>query len=218
VVGSGAVGCAPEGPKYEPKTVSDVKANLPPVPTLPTSPIKEGDAYTVWGASYYLRSRVHHEQVGGRDLKLTGFITKTNLAEAPKCAIHATGKEDPQDCHAPIPAFWLADKPDAPESESIKVMGWASNFAQIFDAVNTYKRLRGKPPKKPLTDNFWGMPIPNPLPGPGAKVTISGNYATTFTRASSGTEADPMMGLMTYAEMTYQQPPTEVATLPGLRP
>lgn len=215
-------GCADKGEPYQPKTPpAGVKANLPSVPSVPKHPIKEGDAYTVWGASYSLRSRVHHDEVAGRDIKVTGYITATNLAEAPKCAIHATGKQDPEGCEAPIPTFWIADRKDAPKEESIKVLGWASNFAQLYDAVNEYRKRRARRSKtepEPLQDNFWGVKIPYPLPGPGAKVTVSGNYSTTFTRATSGTEADPIMGILTYDDIQYHEEPAEIATLPGMRP
>jgi hypothetical protein len=217
-----ASGCGGEKVPYVPKaSPAGVKADLPSVPDVPKDPIKEGDAYTVWGASYHLRSRVHHNDVAGHDLKITGYITKTNLAEAPKCAIHETGKQDPEGCEAPIPAFWIADAKDAKEEDSIKVLGWASNYAQIYDAVKEYKKRRGRKSKKepePLTDNFWGVKIPDPLPVPGVKVTVTGNYSTAFTRATSGTEADPFMGLLTYDSLVYAEPPTELATLPGMKP
>jgi hypothetical protein len=216
-----AVGCGDEGEPYQPKQPPQgVKATLPPVPNVTKNPMKDGEAYTVWGASYSLRSRVHHNDVAGKDLKVTGYIVATNLAEAPKCAVHATGKEDPPDCQAPIPTFWLADSKDAKPQDSIKVLGWASNFAQLYDAVNEYRkrRARKKTDAEPLQDNFWGVKIPFPLPGPGAKVTVTGNYSTAFTRATSGTEADPIMGILTYDGIEYLEEPPELATLPGMRP
>lgn len=221
LLGAAALGCGDEGEPYQPKQPPPgVKANLPPVPNVTKSPMKDGEAYTVWGASYSLRSRVHHADVAGKDLKVTGYIVATNLAEAPKCAVHATGKEDPPDCQAPIPTFWLADSKDAKPEDSIKVLGWASNFAQLYDAVNEYRkrRARKKTDAEPLQDNFWGVKIPFPIPGPGAKVTVSGNYSTAFTRATSGTEADPIMGILTYDGIEYLEEPPELATLPGMRP
>lgn len=217
-----ASGCGGEKVQYQPKaSPQGVKADLPAIPEVPKDPVKDGDAYTVWGASYHLRSRVHNSDVSGRDIKITGYITKTNLAEAPKCAIHPTGKQDPEGCEPPIPAFWIADKPDAKEEDSIKVLGWASNYAQIFDAVKEYRKRRSSRRNKepePLMDNFWGVKIPDPLPVAGAKVTVSGNYSTAFTRATSGTEADPIMGLLTYDGITYLETPEELATLPGIKP
>jgi hypothetical protein len=218
--GAGLMGCGDEGEPYQPLVPpSGVKANLPSVPDVPKKPIKEGEAFTVWGASYSLRSRVHHNDVAGRDLKITGYITATNLADAPKCAIHATGKQDPEGCEAPIPTFWLADTKDAPKEESLRVLGWASNYAQLYDAVNDYrKRRKSKKEMEPLQDAFWGVKIPYPLPGPGAKVTVTGNYSTAFTKATSGTVADPIMGVLTYDDIVYAEEPAELSTLPGMKP
>jgi hypothetical protein len=216
-----ALGCGDAGEPYQPKAPpAGVKATMPSVPSVPNLPLKDGDAYTVWGASYHLRSRVHHTDVSGRDLKIAGYIIATNLAEAPKCAIHPTGKQDPEGCEAPIPAFWLADAKDGKLEDSIKVLGWASNFAQLHDAVMDYRKRRAskKTDQEPLQDNFWGVKIPYPLPGVGAKVVVSGNYSTTFTRATSGTESDPIMGVLTYDEIEYKEEPPELATLPGLKP
>ena len=42
-----------------------------------------------------------------------------------------------------MPAFWVGDSKYAPEADCIKVMGWASNFAQIFDAIDEF--YKGKP-------------------------------------------------------------------------
>lgn len=222
LAGAGLLGCRDEGEPYKPMVPPPgVKASLPSVPEVPKNPIKDGDAFTVWGATYYLRSRVHHNDVAGRDIKLTGYIVATNLAEAPKCSIHATGKQDPEGCEAPIPTFWLADTKDAKKEDSIRVLGWASNFAQLYDAVNEYRKRRSSKKKKefePLQDAFWGVKLPYPLPNVGAKVTVSGNYSTTFTRATSGTVADPLMGIMTYDDVQYQEEPAELATLPGMRP
>lgn len=220
ICGAVLVGCGDEGEPYQPLVPpTGVKANLPSVPPVPKNPIKEGEAYTVWGVSYHLRSRVHHNDVAGRDLKVTGYITATNLADAPKCAIHATGKQDPEGCEAPIPTFWLADSKDAPKDQSLRVLGWASNYAQLYDAVNDYrKRRRSKKEAEPLQDAFWGVKIPYPLPGPGAKVTVTGNYSTAFTRATSGTVADPIMGVLTYDDIEYHEEPAELATLPGMKP
>jgi hypothetical protein len=207
--------CGGDEVKYEPKPPhAGSKAALPPVPNIPKKPVKVGDAYTVSGASYYLRSRVHRKDVAGKKLSITGYITKTNLADAPACAVHKGGKADPEDCKPPVPMFWIGDSKDAPESESIKVMGWASNFAQIYDAIDEFDK--GKENAEHL-DSFWGVKTPNPLPAPGAKVTVTGTYSTTFTQASAGTEADPYQGILTYIEMTQLEPAAELATLPGVK-
>jgi hypothetical protein len=215
--------CGGEEVKYEPKPAyTGDKANLPAVPNVPQNPIKVGDAYTTWGASYHLRSRVYNATIAGKDIKLTGYIVKTNLPDAPECAVHETGKADPEDCKAEIPTFWIADSPTAELKDSIKVMGWASNYAQIYDAIKEFKkREKVKPnpdkPEEPVMDGFWGVAIPNPLPVKGAKVTVKGEYKTTFTKATSGAVADPVMGVLTYDSLEYLEKPTEKATLPGMK-
>jgi hypothetical protein len=210
-------GCGPEKPKYEPvPAVSGISATLPPVPTVPDKPIKDGDAYTVWGASYSMRNRVHEKDVVDQKISIVGYITKTNLADAPECAVHKTGKGDPENCRPPIPTFWIADSKDAPDHEMMKVMGWASNFANIYSAIEEFDKA--KPDEKPeVNDNTWGVAIPNPLPVKGAKVKITGTYSTSFTQASSGIVADPIMGIMTYKEMEYLEKTEELAILPGMK-
>ncbi len=214
VLSLSVAGCGESEAKYEPKPApSGVQANLPAVPNVPQKPIKQGDAYTVWGASYSLRSRVRRKEVAGKKLKITGYIAKTNLPEAPECAVHKGGKADPEGCRPPTPAFWLCETKDAKPSDCIKVMGWASNFAQLYDAIEEYD---GKEDAEPHMDTFWGIKIPNPIPNKGAKVTVKGDYSTTFTRASTGAEADPIMGLLTLEDITYHEKPPEPATLPGM--
>ena len=94
-----ALGCGPEEEPYKPKpAVSGKKASLPGVPTLPQKVKKQGDAYTVWGVTHDLRSRVHNESVNGKKLTIIGYIVKTNYKDAPACAVHKTGKVDLFDC------------------------------------------------------------------------------------------------------------------------
>jgi hypothetical protein len=215
-----SAGCGSEEIPYQPRQApSGVKASLPPVPNVPQKPVKAGDAYTIWGASYYLRSRVHQKEVAGQNIKLTGYITKTNLPDAPECAVHETGKADPEGCNAPVPAFWIADTKDADVKDSIKVMGWASNFAQLYDAIEAQEKNKNKDKKdvEPQMDAFWGVKIPDPLPVKGMKVTVKGTYGTTFTRSTAGAEADPIMGIMTYEELEVLEATEEKATLPGMK-
>lgn len=209
----GVVGCGQDEVKYEPRPAfSGTKASLPPAANLPKRPLKNGDAWTVWGASYSLRSRVHRKDVVNKRITIQGYITKTNLGDAPACAVHKGGKADPEGCNAPVPTFWIGDTKDASEADSIRVMGWASNFAQIFDAIDEFDK--GKENAEHL-DSFWGVKVPNPLPAVGAKVSVTGSYSSTFSKASSGAEADPFMGVLDYQEMTVQEEAPELATLPG---
>src|SRR5882672_4767580 len=209
--------CTPSEEPYKPQPAySGRKANLPGVPTMPSKPIKVGDAYTIYGASHHLKSRVHNPDVNGKDINITGYIVKTNLGEAPACAVHKTGKGDKDDCKAPIPAFWIADE-KGDDKNTIKVMGWASNFAQIYDAVQKYSAPKGAKEVEPVKDEFWAVDVPNPIPNVGAKVSINGNFGVSFTKATSSVETDPSHGILTYAKLTYVEPPPEPGTLPGMK-
>ena len=214
LVGTLGAGCTqPDEPYKAIPAYSGRKAALPAVPTLPSKPIKQGDSYTVYGAQHHLRSRVHAPDVANKDISIIGYIVKTNLPDAPECAVHKTGKGDKDDCKAPIPAFCIADE-KGDEKNAIKVMGWASNFANIFDAVEKYEK---KDNKDVVKDEFWSVELPNPLPNVSAKVIVSGNYGVGFSKATTGMETDPLRGLITYAKMTYVEPPAEPGRLPFMK-
>jgi hypothetical protein len=193
------------------------KAALPAVPTLPNKPVKVGDAYSVAGVQHHLRSRVHTTEVNGKELTIAGYIVKTNLPDAPACAVHKTGKGDKEDCKPPIPAFWIADE-KGDQKNAIKVMGWASNFAQVYDGIEKYSaKPVGDKPVETVKDEFWGQDIPNPIPNVGAKVTVTGTYGVSFTKATSGVETDPLHGVMAATAIKYVEPAPEPATLPGMK-
>lgn len=204
---------------YKPRPANSGKAaNLPPVPTLPKKPKKNGDAYTVWGLIHDFRSRIHSAKLLEQEsITVVGYITKTNLQDAPACAVHKTGKKDGAECdklQIPVPTLWIADDKNAPEAESIAVMGWAGNFADIFDAIQKYKQ----PKPKELVKNKWGSDVPNPIPNKDAKVKVVGKYGPSFTLASQGVEANPMTGIITYKTIEYIEPPPAPGTLPGVKP
>jgi len=205
--------------EYKPKPAYSGKAaSLPAVPTLPKKPKKIGDAYTVSGAIHDLRSRVQGPKLLAQEqISIVGYIIKTNLMDAPPCAVHKTGKADGKECEKnppPIPAFWIADDKSSPPNEAIAVMGFASNFAKLFDAIEKYKK---KDVKEPAKDDTWGAVIPNPIPNKDAKVKVTGKYSTSFTLASQGVEANPLTGIMTYKTLEYLEPPPVPGTLPGMK-
>jgi len=215
VLSTPLAGCSQSEEPYKPlPAYSGRKAQLPAVPTLPNKPIKVGDVYTIYGATHHLRSRVHNPEVNGKDITIAGYIVKTNLPDAPPCAVHKTGKGDKDDCKAPVPAFWIADE-KGDDKNAIKVMGWASNFAQIYDAIT--KSGKNKKAGEAVKDEFWAVDLPDPIPNVGAKVQISGNFAVSFTKATSGVETDPNHGILTYAKLTYVEPPPEPGVLPGMK-
>jgi tetratricopeptide (TPR) repeat protein len=206
-------------PLPRPRSPSDAAATpvrLPAVPDFPDRPRLDGDAFTVWGASYALRSRAHRRDVvregPERFIAITGYVTKTNLPDAPKCAVHRPGRADPPGCPRPLPTFWLGDTKDAPPSECIRVVGWASNYAQIFEAIRAFDR---QVPSQYI-DGFWGVSMPNPLPAVGEKVTVRGTYDTAFALAGSSRELDPEMGFLSFQSQKVLEPAAELGTLPGV--
>lgn len=219
VASTALAACGPEEAPYQAKpAVSGKKPNLPAVPTLPQKVKKQGDAFTVWGITHELRSRVHREDVDGKKVTVVGYIVKTNYNEVPKCAVHKTGKADPADCKAPVPTFSIADE-KGEAKDMIDVMGWASNPAQVFTLIEAIdKAAKGKEGEVKLTDEFWGTDLPNPVPNVGAKVKVTGTYGVTFTKATSGAAANPKYGIITAEKVEYLEPPPEKAYLPGMKP
>jgi hypothetical protein len=215
---AGLAGCGDEEQLYQAKPAfSGRKPNLPAVPTLPTKSKKQGDAYTIWGVTHDLRSRVHFEDVNQKKLSIVGYVVKTNYQEAPACAIHKTGKADPPDCKAPVPTFAIADE-KGETKDVIDVMGWASNFAQVYSLIEAIDRSpRGKEAEVKVADEFWGQDLPNPIPNVGAKVKVTGSYGVTFTKASGGAAANPKYGIMSAEKIEYLEPPPEKAYLPGMK-
>lgn len=187
------------------------KPNLPSPPTLSAAPIKVGDAYTVEGASHHLRSRMHDKEVTKSPIAITGYIVEENISTAPACAIHKSGKADPEDCKSEIPSFWIADEKGAgPDKARIRVLGWAKNFATVYDAMEKYKNLKEPPTEKQVVkDEIWNVDVPFPLPAKGAKVKVTGQYGFTFTKASSGLVSDPVNGVITFEKYEVLEPAPE---------
>jgi hypothetical protein len=213
------LGCGGDEQPYVPKpVVSGSKPSLPAVPTLPTKAKKQGDAYTIWGVTHDLRSRVHVDDVLNKKISIVGYVVKTNYADVPKCAVHKTGKGDPADCKSPIPTFSIADD-KAETKDMIDVMGWASNFAQLFTLIEALdKAAKGKEADVKLKDEFWANDIPNPIPNIGAKVKVTGTYGITFTKATGGAASNPKYGIMTVEKIEYLEPSTAPKVyLPGMK-
>lgn len=219
LVSSGLAGCGGEERKYEPKPAhSGKKASLPAVPTLPQKNKKDGDAYTVWGVTHDLRSRVHNASVDGKRITIVGYIVKVNYDDAPECAIHKVGKGDEPDCKAPVPSFSIADSKDEKE-DMIDVMGWASNFAQLFSLIEEIEKApKGEELDLEVMDGFFAQKLPVPIPNVGAKVKVTGTYGTTFTKVTGGAAANPKYGIMNAEIIEYLEMPTEAVNLKTMKP
>ncbi len=229
---SSLAGCGAEDKGYAPKPAySGKKAGLPTVPALPNKSKKEGDAFTVWGAMHDLRSEVHGKDFDGKETSIVGYIVKTNYEAGcadekkqgeseepcvPKCAIHKMGKEDPDGCIAPIPAFWIAEHNDEKEYrlKAIPVKGWASNFAAVYSMVD---EIDSKDEKAEITDTFLQIKLPNPLPAAGAKVKVTGAYGITAATSSRGSESNPRTGIFKMTKLEYIEPPQKRVVLPGMK-
>ncbi|MBL8607336.1 MAG: hypothetical protein JNL38_08450 [Myxococcales bacterium] len=207
----------PDDEAYTPRAAwSGKKPTLPPVPALPSRPARIGADYTVYGAVHALHSRIEEREVTSRPIVVVGYIADTNLARAPKCALHPAGKRSPDGCVTEIPAFVLADEraPDA-AAPRIRALGWASNFPQVFEASQRYKGLKA-PPAKLYEDPIWAVGVPFPLPAPGAKVRVRGTYGFSFTKSSTGITTDPDGGILTVESVETLEPAPEPAKLgPG---
>ncbi len=201
--------CSSDDP-YQPTPASSGRApQLPDVPTILQAPVKVGDAFTVFGATHALRSRFGSAEVTRGDIAIIGYVVDENMKTAPACAIHKTGKADPEGCAAPpIPTFVIADAKDA--TTGIKVMGWARNYAILFDANALY--AKGKP-AQPLIDDVIQVEVPYPLPAVGAKVKVTGTLSFAFTRLSTGMVTDPQNGILTYHRMEVLEPAPKPAKL-----
>lgn len=185
------------------------KPSLPAPPTLTNAPVKVGDAYTIAGASHHLRSRIHDKEVTKSSITIQGYIVEENISDAPACAVHKTGKADPEDCKSEIPSFWIADEKGAGKDKPrIRVLGWAKNFASVWEAMEKYKNLKEvkDPAKDMYKDEIWNVDVPFPLPAVGAKVKVTGKYGFTFSKASTGLVSDPINGVMTYEKMDVVEP------------
>ena len=204
------LGCGNSDEPYKPAPAwSGRKASLPPVPQLPSNPVKVGEAYTVHGAIHHLHSRIHEKDVTSKPITIQGYIVEENITDAPKCAVHKTGKKDSDDCQAEIPSFWIADEKDG--KKKIRVLGFAKNFATVYDAMEKYKNLK-EPPKEPFKDDMWSVDVPFPLPSVGAKVKVTGKYGFTFSKSSTGMVSDPASGVITYEKLETVEPAAQTVS------
>jgi hypothetical protein len=205
-----ASACGGDDNPYKPQPAwSGKKANLPAPQTPPSTPIKAGDSYTVYGAIHQLRSLLHSKEVTANPVTITGYVIDSNLGRAPECAIHKTGKADPDKCNPEVPSFWISDtKGDTKDSKNpkIRVVGWARNFAVICDAMKAYNKLKpGEQPKEAVKDDILNVDEPNPLPSVGAKVKITGAYNVSKTVVSDMV-SEPLGGVMAMQKMDTVEP------------
>jgi hypothetical protein len=148
--------------KVQVEKLPEVKASLPPVPTIPPAPypVQYSDqSYSVYGLRRALRRTINTE------LNVTAYIAKVFVPpECPpkeKCALPAA------------PHIWLADsKTEADSSKLVIVAGYAENQKAIDDAIKEAK----KPKKAAAAPEDTGL-LPIPIDFyPGAKIKLKGRF------------------------------------------
>jgi hypothetical protein len=173
--------------------------------------MKTGDGYTVYGAVHQLRSLLHNKDVTAQPITIVGYIVDSNIPRAPDCAVHKTGKADPEGCTPEVPSFWIADDKGNTKGPKIRAVGWARNFAVVFDAMKEYKKVKpGEQPKEPVTDDMLNVPVPFPLPAVGAKVKLTGAYNIAKTVVSDMV-SEPAGGVITPTKIDVLEPAPEIA-------
>jgi hypothetical protein len=208
-VGSSASICrGPLVPLPEVRRPSSANVPLPSPPELSKRAIRDGDAFTVWGAFHHLRSPVHGASLRELTVTVVGHVVGSNFDRVPRCALHRPGKADPPGCVAPLPEIVLADDPTG-GGVRLSVLGFASNWAQLVAAEEQDRRA---PAGERYRDMTWAVPVPRPLPPVGARVRVSGRLDTTFSRSASGLVTNPN-GILTYEDLSYVTPPKDRATL-----
>jgi len=203
-----STGCGGDDNPYKPQPAwSGKAANVPTPPSLPTTPIKQGDAYTIYGAIHQLHSLIHGKELTANPISIVGYIVDSNIPRAPDCAVHKTGKKDPDNCNPEVPSFWISDNKGDTKGPKVRIVGWARNFAVVYDAIVAYKKLKpGVAPteKEAVSDDVLNVTVPFPLPSIGAKVKLTGAYNVSKTVVSDMV-SEPQGGVMSLQKYEEQE-------------
>jgi hypothetical protein len=149
--------------KVQVEKLPEVKASLPPVPTIPppAHPIQYSDqSYSVLGLRRALRRTINTE------VNVTAYIAKVYVPpECPpkeKCPL------------PPAPHVWLADtKTETDPTKMVLVGGYADNQKAIDEAIKDAKK--NKKPAEPPEDTGL-LPVPTDF-FQGAKIKLKGRFS-----------------------------------------
>jgi len=154
---------------------------------------------------------MHQKDVTAQPISIVGYVVKSNILDAPECAIHKTGKKDPENCNPEIPSFWIADDKGSVNGPKVRVVGWARNFAVVYDAMVAYQKLKdSEKPKDPIMDDMLNVQVPFPLPAVGEKVRVTGAYNIARTVVSDMV-SEPTGGVIAMTAVDQLEPATEPA-------
>jgi hypothetical protein len=148
--------------KVNVEKLPEVKASLPPVPTLPPPPFPtqySDQSYSVYGLRRVLRKTINTE------VTVTGYIAK--VYTPPECP-------PKEKCPLPpAPHIWLGDsKTETDPTKLVLVGGYAENQIAINDAIKEAKKG-----KKEVPPEDTGMiAIPTDL-FQGAKIKLKGRFS-----------------------------------------
>jgi hypothetical protein len=180
----------------------EVKASLPPVPTIPPppKPIQYPDqSYSVFGL------RRTKTRTIGTEVNLTAYIAKVFVP--PEC---------PPDTKCPLPSaphIWLGDeKTETDPAKLLIVAGYAENQAAIDEAIKEAAKPKKKSAAPPEDTGL--LPIPVDL-FTGAKVTMKGRFSYM-----SGAGFQSSEGVLDYLGHTILEPgtpPEPVAPVKGAK-
>jgi hypothetical protein len=208
-----AAACGRDENPYKPSPAwSGKHASLPAPLAPPNNPIKAGDAYTIYGAIHQLRSLIHSKEVTAQPITVVGYVVDSNIPRAPDCAIHKTGKKDPDNCTPEVPSFWIADNKGDTKGPKIRVVGWARNFAVIYDAMIAYRKVKPgeQPPDGGVSDDMLNVLVPFPLPSVGEKVRVTGAYNVAKVVVSDMV-SEPAGGVIAYNKVEQVEAAPEPA-------
>jgi hypothetical protein len=183
--------------KVQVEKLPEVKASLPPVPTIPPPPhpIQYSDqSYSVYGLRRALRRTINTE------VTVTAYIAKVFVPpECPpkeKCPL------------PPAPHIWLADtKTETDNSKMLLVGGYAENQKAIEEAIKEAKK--GKKAAAPAPEETGIIPVPTDF-FPGAKIKITGRFSYMGGAGFQSSE-----GVMDYGGHETLEPGTPPEPAPG---
>src|SRR4029077_15506827 len=115
-------------------------------------------------------------------------------------------------CTPEVPSFWIADNKGDTKGPKIRVVGWARNFAVIYDAMVAYKKLKpGEEPKDGgVMDDMLNVVLPFPLPAVGEKRRGTGAYNVAKVVVSDMV-SEPTGGVIAYSKIDQLEAAPEAA-------
>lgn len=176
--------------KVQVEKLPEVKASLPPVPTLPPAPypVQYSDqSYSVYGLRRALRRTINTE------VTVTGYIA--DVYTPPECP-------PKQKCPLPpAPHIWLGDeKTQTDKTKLVLVGGYAENQKAIDEAIKEAKK--GKRAAAPPPEETGLIPVPTDF-FKGAKIKLKGRFSYM-----SGAGFQSSEGVLDYAGHETLEPGT----------